>query len=56
MVVNCWGYNGRTPGPTIEAVQGDRVRILVANKLPEWTTVHWRAPSLSRMGWMASRV
>src|SRR6266849_5365876 len=41
MVVNCWGYNGRTPGPTIEAVQGDRVRILVANKLPEWTTVHW---------------
>ncbi len=41
MVVNCWGYNGRTPGPTIEAVQGDRVRILVTNKLPEWTTVHW---------------
>jgi hypothetical protein len=41
MVVNCWGYNGRTPGPTIEAVQGDRVRILVENRLPEWTTVHW---------------
>jgi FtsP/CotA-like multicopper oxidase with cupredoxin domain len=41
MVVNCWGYNGQTPGPTIEAVQGDRVRILVENRLPEWTTVHW---------------
>ena len=41
MVVNCWGYNGRTPGPTIEAVEGERVRILVTNKLPEWTTVHW---------------
>ena len=27
MVVNCWGYNGQTPGPTIEAVEGDRVRI-----------------------------
>ena len=40
-VVNCWGYNGQTPGPTIEAVEGDRVRILVTNKLPEWTTVHW---------------
>ncbi|MDP9174728.1 MAG: copper oxidase [Planctomycetota bacterium] len=41
MVVQCWGYNGQTPGPTIEAVEGDRVRILVTNKLPEATTVHW---------------
>jgi len=37
----CWGYNGSTPGPTIEAVEGDRVRLLVTNKLPEPTTVHW---------------
>ena len=37
----CWGYNGTTPGPTIEAVEGDRVRILVTNCLPEHTTVHW---------------
>lgn len=37
----CWGYNGSTPGPTIEAVEGDRVRILVTNRLPEPTTVHW---------------
>ena len=41
MVVDCWGYNGQTPGPTIEAVEGDRVRILVTNHLPEPTTVHW---------------
>jgi manganese oxidase len=39
----CWGYNGRTPGPTIEAVEGDRVRIYVTNRLPEATTVHWHA-------------
>src|SRR4051794_16452576 len=39
MVVNCWGYNGQTPGPTIEAVEGDRVRIYVHNKLPEATTI-----------------
>ncbi len=38
MTVNCWGYNGQTPGPTIEAVEGDRVRILVTNKLPEPTS------------------
>lgn len=36
-----WGYNGSTPGPTIEAVQGDRLRIYVTNRLPESTTVHW---------------
>jgi FtsP/CotA-like multicopper oxidase with cupredoxin domain len=41
MIVNCWGYNGLTPGPIIEAVEGDRVRILVTNKLPERTSVHW---------------
>ncbi|OHB57701.1 MAG: copper oxidase [Planctomycetes bacterium GWF2_42_9] len=41
LVVNCWGYNGQTPGPTIEVVEGDRVRILVTNKLPETTSVHW---------------
>jgi len=41
MVVNAWGYNGATPGPTIEAVEGDRVRIYVKNELPEWTSVHW---------------
>src|SRR5256886_14435279 len=41
MVINVWGYNGQTPGPTIEAVEGDRVRILVTNKLPEPTAVHW---------------
>ena len=38
---NCWGYNGTTPGPTIEAVEGDRVRIFVTNRLKEHTTIHW---------------
>ncbi|OLF78303.1 copper oxidase [Maricaulis sp. W15] len=36
-----WGYNGRTHGPTIEAVEGDRVRVYVTNRLPAPTTVHW---------------
>ncbi|HET9484835.1 MAG TPA: copper oxidase, partial [Xanthomonadales bacterium] len=40
-VAKCWGYNGTTPGPTIEAVEGDRVRILVTNRLREHTNVHW---------------
>jgi len=46
MTVNCWGYNGQTPGPTIEAVEGDRVRFIVTNKLPEPTTVHWHGAIL----------
>ena len=37
----CWGYNGRVHGPTIEAVEGDRVRVYVTNRLPAPTTVHW---------------
>lgn len=40
-VAKCWGYNGSTPGPTLEAVEGDRVRIFVTNRLPEHTSVHW---------------
>ncbi|MBI3829005.1 MAG: copper oxidase [Planctomycetes bacterium] len=39
--VECWGYNGQTPGPTLEAVEGDRVRIYVTNKLKAPTSVHW---------------
>ncbi|WP_119423049.1 multicopper oxidase family protein, partial [Desertibaculum subflavum] len=41
MTAHLWGYNGQSPGPTIEAVEGDKVRIFVTNRLPEHTTVHW---------------
>ncbi len=41
MKAKLWGYNGSSPGPTIECVEGDRVRIFVTNKLPEHTTIHW---------------
>ncbi|MCJ0762342.1 multicopper oxidase family protein [Variovorax terrae] len=44
--VNMWGYNGQSPGPTIEVVEGDRVRIFVTNRLPEHTTVHWHGQRL----------
>jgi manganese oxidase len=40
-VMNAWGYNGSIPGPSIEVVQGDRVRIVVDNRLPEPTSMHW---------------
>jgi len=41
MTARLWGYNGQSPGPTIEAVEGDKVRIFVTNRLPEHTSVHW---------------
>ena len=41
MIAHLWGYNGQSPGPTLECVEGDKVRIFVTNKLPEHTTIHW---------------
>jgi len=46
MTARLWGYNGQSPGPTIEGVEGDKVRIFVTNKLPEHTTVHWHGMRL----------
>ena len=46
MKATLWGYNGQSPGPTIEVVEGDRVRVFVTNKLPEHTTIHWHGQRL----------
>jgi manganese oxidase len=43
---NMWGYNGQSPGPTIEVVEGDSVRLFVTNKLPEHTSIHWHGQRL----------
>ena len=36
-----YGFNGRVPGPTIEASVGETVVIRLKNHLPEPTTIHW---------------
>jgi FtsP/CotA-like multicopper oxidase with cupredoxin domain len=41
--VDVWGFNGTMPGPMIEVNQGDRVRIIVENRLPEPTSIHWHS-------------
>ena len=46
MTAKLWGYNGSSPGPTIEVVEGDLVRLFVTNKLPEHTTIHWHGQQL----------
>lgn len=39
--MTAWGFNGSIPGPTIEVNEGDKVRVIVENKLPEMTAIHW---------------
>src|SRR5215831_13881071 len=39
--LDVWGYNGSCPGPTIQVQQGDRVRVVFENRLPESTSMHW---------------
>ena len=40
-IVDAWGFNGSIPGPTIEVIEGDRVRLNVENRLPEGFSMHW---------------
>ena len=34
-------FNGTVPGPSIRVIEGDKVRIIVTNRLPQGTAVHW---------------
>lgn len=46
VVVTAWSYNGMVPGPKINVIEGDRVRIVVKNSLPIPTTIHWHGLDL----------
>jgi manganese oxidase len=41
-----WGFNGSAPGPTIQVHEGDRIRIVFDNHLPEPTGIHWHGLEL----------
>ena len=34
-------FNGTVPGPTLRVIEGEKVRVIVTNKMPEGTAVHW---------------
>lgn len=36
-----FAYNGQVPGPTIRVTEGDRVRVILKNELPESTSIHF---------------
>ena len=40
-IVDAWGFNGSVPGPTIQVNEGDHVRLIVENQLPEPYSMHW---------------
>jgi len=39
--VTAWTYNGTVPGPLIRVNEGDKVRVILKNELPEATSIHW---------------
>ncbi len=39
--IDVWGFNGSAPGPTIQVTQGDTVRVIFRNQLPEGCSIHW---------------
>ena len=39
--VKAWAYNGQVPGPQIRVREGDRVRVILKNELPESTSIHY---------------
>jgi FtsP/CotA-like multicopper oxidase with cupredoxin domain len=38
---DAWAYNGQVPGPELRVTEGDTVRVIVKNELPESTSVHF---------------
>ncbi len=41
VTVDAYAYNGQIPGPRLHVKQGDKLRIVVRNRLPESTSIHW---------------
>jgi FtsP/CotA-like multicopper oxidase with cupredoxin domain len=39
--IKAMAYNGQVPGPAIRAREGERLRVVLKNALPEPTTIHW---------------
>jgi manganese oxidase len=39
--IDLWGFNGSAPGPTMQVNQGDHVRVIFENHLPEPISIHW---------------
>lgn len=45
-LVEAYAYNGTVPGPLLRVTEGDRLRLVFKNELPEPTVVHFHGPIL----------
>ncbi|GAC1358809.1 MAG: hypothetical protein NVSMB42_18030 [Herpetosiphon sp.] len=45
-MAEAWAYNDQVPGQEIRVTEGDKVRVIVHNQLPESTAVHWHGVML----------
>ena len=45
-LVEAWAYNEQVPGPQIRVKEGDRVRVILHNELPESTCLHFHGLEL----------
>jgi FtsP/CotA-like multicopper oxidase with cupredoxin domain len=41
VTVTAYSYNGMVPGPLLRVTEGDNVRVVLQNQLPDATTIHW---------------
>ena len=41
VTMTAYTYNGMVPGPLLRVTEGDKVRVVLQNQLPEATTIHW---------------
>lgn len=46
VTVEAWTYNDQVPGPQIRVREGDRVRVVLRNELPESTSIHFHGLEL----------
>lgn len=44
--VEAWSYNDQVPGPQIRVAEGDRVRVILHNEVPESTVIHFHGLEL----------
>lgn len=47
IVTDAWTYNGLVPGPELRVREGDLIRVIVTNRLPVPTTIHWHGIDIS---------
>ena len=41
VTMTAYTYNGMVPGPLLRVTEGDKVRVVLQNQLPEATSIHW---------------